>query len=216
MQFVSVGRQRGRDGPRPGGAATANGPQCDLAAAVQWASTPDAGGECDRLLYWASVGKAAANRPEDDCPAPLTGARCMWDPPVAKGVSSMDGEVRLQLVEDGADAERLDTLTGYLRSELLQLDVEDVSRVQTGDVPPGARAIDVVALGGLIVSLGRTATGLKDVVAAVRRWLSGGDGVRRTVKIEIDGDTLELSEVSAAEQDRLVDLFVRRHSGDEG
>ena len=140
----------------------------------------------------------------------------MWDAPVAKGVSSMDGEVRLQLVEDGADAERLDTLTGYLRSELLQLDVEDVSRVQTGDVPPGARAIDVVALGGLIVSLGRTATGLKDVVATVRRWLSGGDGVRRTVKIEIDGDTLELSEVSAAEQDRLVDLFVRRHSGDEG
>ena len=43
-----------------------------------------------------------------------------------------------------------------------------------------------------------------------------GDGVRRTVKIEIDGDTLELSEVSAAEQNRLVDLFVRRHSGDEG
>ncbi len=116
----------------------------------------------------------------------------------------MDGEVRLQLVEDGADAERLDTLTGYLRSELLQLDVDDVSRVQTGDVPPGARAIDVVALGGLIVSLGRTATGLKDVVATIRRWLSGGDGV------------LELSEVSAAEQDRLVDLFVRRHSGDEG
>jgi hypothetical protein len=128
----------------------------------------------------------------------------------------MDGEVRLQLVEDGADAERLDTLTGYLRSELLQLDVEDVSRVQAGGAPPGARAIDVVALGGLIVSLGRTATGLKDVVATVRRWLAGGDGVRRTVKIEIDGDTLELSEVSAAEQDRLVDLFVRRHSGDEG
>jgi hypothetical protein len=46
--------------------------------------------------------------------------------------------------------------------------------------------------------------------------LSGGDGVRRTVKIELDGDTLELSEVSAAEQDRLVDLFVRRHGGDRG
>jgi len=73
-----------------------------------------------------------------------------------------------------------------------------------------------MALGGLIVSLGRTAAGLKQVVAAVRRWLSGGGGIRRTVKIEIDGDTLELSEVSAAEQDRLVDLFVRRHSGNRG
>jgi hypothetical protein len=128
----------------------------------------------------------------------------------------MDGEVRLQLSEDGADAERLDALTGYMRRQLLQLDVEDVSRAPAGDVPQGARAIDVVALGGLVVSLGRTAAGLKEVVAAVRRWLSGGDGVRRSVKIEIDGDILELSEVSAAEQDRLVDLFVRRHAGDEG
>lgn len=128
----------------------------------------------------------------------------------------MRGEVRLQLSEEGADAERLDVLTGYVQGELLHLDVEDVRRRQAGDVPHGARAVDVVALGGLVVSLGRTATGLKEVVAAVRRWLSGGDGVRRTVKIELDGDTLELSEVSAAEQDRLVDLFVRRHAGDGG
>jgi hypothetical protein len=128
----------------------------------------------------------------------------------------MDGEVRLQLSEDGADAERLDALTGYVRRELLQLDVEDVSRAQAGGLPAGARAIDVVALGALVVTLGRTATGLKEVVATVRRWLSGGDGIRRTVKIVIEGDTLELSEVSAAEQDRLVDMFVRRHAGDEG
>lgn len=127
----------------------------------------------------------------------------------------MDGEVRLQLSEDGADAERLDALTGYLRAELLQLDVDDVTPAQAGEVPPGARAIDVVALGGLVVSLGRAAAGLKDVVAAVRRWLSRGDGVRRTVKIQIDGDMLELSEVSAAEQDRIVDLFVQRHARDE-
>jgi hypothetical protein len=128
----------------------------------------------------------------------------------------MDGEVRLQLSEDGADAERLDALTGYVRRELLQLDVEDVNRAQAGGFPDGARAIDVVALGALVVTLGRTATGLKEVVATVRRWLSGGDGIRRTVKIVIEGDTLELSEVSAAEQDRLVDMFVRRHAGDEG
>jgi hypothetical protein len=126
----------------------------------------------------------------------------------------MSSEIRLQLFEDGADAERLDAITGYVRRELLQLDVEDVDRTAVGDVPQGARAIDVIALGGLVVSLGRTATGVQAVVAAVRRWLSGGDGVRRTVKIEIGGDVLELSEVSVGEQDRLVDLFVRRHAGD--
>ena len=39
----------------------------------------------------------------------------------------MHGEVRLQLSEDGADAERLEAQTGYLRAELLQLDVDDVT-----------------------------------------------------------------------------------------
>jgi hypothetical protein len=128
----------------------------------------------------------------------------------------VDGEVGVYLSEEGADPERVDALTGYLRRELLQLDVVDVRRASAGELPPGARGIDVVALGGLVVSLGQTAVGVKEVVAAVRRWLSGGGGVRRTVKIEIDGDSLELSEVSAAEQDRLVDLFVRRHAGDAG
>jgi hypothetical protein len=127
----------------------------------------------------------------------------------------MGGEMRLQLFEDGADAERLDGLAGNVREELLQLDVQDVSRASTETVPLGARGMDVVALGGLIVSLGRTATGVQAVVATVRRWLARGDGVRRTVKIEIGGDVLELSEVSLAEQDRLVDLFVRRHTGSE-
>jgi hypothetical protein len=46
--------------------------------------------------------------------------------------------VRLQLSEDGADAERLAALTGDLRSELLQLDVEDVKALPPGVPPSGA------------------------------------------------------------------------------
>ena len=124
----------------------------------------------------------------------------------------MGRQISLSLAEQGADDERLDALTGYLREDLLQLDIDDVQRVAAGEAPPGSRAIDVAALGALVVTLGSTATGLKDVVATVRGWLSRGGGVRRTVKIEIDGDVLELSEVSAAEQDRLVSLFVDRHA----
>jgi hypothetical protein len=36
------------------------------------------------------------------------------------------GDLRLRISEEDADAERLAVLTGYLRAELLQLDVEDV------------------------------------------------------------------------------------------
>jgi hypothetical protein len=124
----------------------------------------------------------------------------------------MAGEVRLQLSEAGADAERIDALTGFLRQELLQLEVDDVTRLREGAAPEGARALDVIAIGGLLVSLSSSA-GLHAVVAAVRRWLSRGDGgTRRTVRLEIGDDVLELSEASVADQDRLVDLFVARHS----
>jgi hypothetical protein len=54
------------------------------------------------------------------------------------------------------------------------------------------------------------------VVGAIRKWLSRGDGVRRTVRLELGGDVLELSEASAADQQRLIELFVRRHGTGDG
>lgn len=119
----------------------------------------------------------------------------------------------LEVAEDGADPERIDVLAGYLRQELLQLDVGDVVRAQDGAAPPGSRGIDVAAIGALLVTLGGAATNLNEIVTVVRGWLSRGGAARRTVKISIDGDVLELSEVSAARQDELIGLFLRRHSG---
>ncbi len=124
----------------------------------------------------------------------------------------MGGELRLQLGEDGADAERLDSLIGYLREELLQLDVERASALPAGEPPPGARVFDVVAAGGLLITLGRSAQSLRAVVSAIRKWLARGEGTRRTVRLEIEGDVLELSEASAADQERLIGLFVGRHA----
>ena len=54
------------------------------------------------------------------------------------------------------------------------------------------------------------------MVSAIRDWLRRGDGTRRTVRLEIDGDALELSQASAADQERLVELFVSRHATGQG
>ncbi|RSN33386.1 hypothetical protein DL990_15570 [Amycolatopsis sp. WAC 01416] len=124
----------------------------------------------------------------------------------------MTSAVRVQLGEDGADAERVDQLTGYLRSELIDRGVAEVKALPAGPAPPGSRAFDVATVGGLLVTLGQSAEGLRSVVAAVREWLSRGGRVKRTVRLEIDGDVLELSEASLTDQDKLVDLFVGRHS----
>ncbi|HEX6337711.1 MAG TPA: hypothetical protein VFZ85_12205 [Jiangellaceae bacterium] len=129
----------------------------------------------------------------------------------------MGSELVVQLAEEGADPERLDELTRFLRDELLQLDVDDVTALRVGEPPPGARVFDVIAVGGLLVSLSRSAEGLRQIVSAIRKWLARGEGARRTVRLEIDGDALELSEASAADQERLIGLFVSRHAtGDAG
>jgi hypothetical protein len=107
-------------------------------------------------------------------------------------------------------------LVGYLRAELVQLDVEDVAPLPAGEPPPGARASGIATAGGLLVNLGKSATGLQSVVSVVMDWLRRGLGSDRKVRLEIDGDVLELSRASTAEQERLVGLFVSRHSAGQG
>ena len=125
-------------------------------------------------------------------------------------------ELSLQLSEEGADAERLAVLTGYLRAELLQLDIENVTASPAGEAPPGARVVGVAAVGALLVALGQSANGLQAVVSAIRAWLRRGDGTPRTVRLELGGDALELSQASAADQERLIELFISRHATEEG
>jgi hypothetical protein len=124
----------------------------------------------------------------------------------------MHSDVRVHLSEDGADAERIDTLTGYLRQELLRLDVQGVSALRAGPPPPGSRAFDVAAVGALLVTIGESAGALSGVITVIRSWLSRGGGTRRTVRIEIGADVLELSEATVSDQEQLVALFVNRHS----
>ena len=128
----------------------------------------------------------------------------------------MNGELRLQLSEDGADAERVAVLTGYLRAELLQLDVDDVTALSAGEPPPGSRAFDVAAVGALLIALGQSAEGLRSVVSVIRNWLRRGEGTHRTVRLELGGDALELSQASTADQARLIELFIGRHTTGEG
>lgn len=128
----------------------------------------------------------------------------------------MDGQLRLQLSEQDADADRLDVLTGYLRGELLQLDVEDVAALRSAEPPAGSRAFDAATAGGLLVTVGHSTDVLRSVLAAIREWLRSGHGTRRMVRLELDGDVLELSEVSAADQDRLMALFLSRHAAPDG
>ena len=108
------------------------------------------------------------------------------------------------------DAEEIAEATLQLRRELLDLDVETVELPRAGEPPPGTRGMELAALGALVVTVAKSPL-LVPVVAAVRSWLAGAPD--RTIKLELDGDVLELSGLSSNEQRRLTDEWLRRHTG---
>ena len=107
-----------------------------------------------------------------------------------------------------ADAEEVADATLQLRRELLDLDVEAVELVRAGGPPPGTRGVELAALGALVVTVGQSPL-FGPVLATVRSWLAGSQ--QRSVKLELDGDILELTGLSSKEQQRLADEWLDRH-----
>jgi hypothetical protein len=116
-------------------------------------------------------------------------------------------DVRVDVGPD-ADAEEIAEATLQLRRELLGLDVEAVELPSAGEPPPGTRAVELAAVGALVVTFAKSQL-LGSVVAAIRAWLAGQQ--QRSIKLELDGDVLELTGVSSREQQRLAEEWLRRH-----
>jgi hypothetical protein len=96
-----------------------------------------------------------------------------------------------------------------LRTELLELDVDAVEPATRGPAPEGTRAVEALAVGALVVRLFRSPESLAALARTVRAWV--GSRPDRRVRIELDGDVLELSGASDEERERLVDAWIERH-----
>ena len=71
------------------------------------------------------------------------------------------------------------------------------------------QGLDLAAVGALLVQVKGSVELVTTVVGVLRSWLRRGSSPRRTVRISIDGRTLELSAASDEQQQRLVEEFVR-------
>ncbi len=123
-------------------------------------------------------------------------------------------EMRIELFEPDADLEALDELTRNLREELLELDVDSVSTPTAGPAPVGSKGLELAAIGALLVQVKGSVQMVSAVVTAVRSWLQRGSSPNRTLKVTVDGRTLELSAATAEQQQQVVDEFVRSLAGD--
>ena len=120
-------------------------------------------------------------------------------------------ELRVLLEPDAdTDAEDVERLGRQLRDELRALDVDDVAAVDGGPAPEGAKSGAAVGLTEWLVTLSSGGGVVVTVIGAIKDWLSRR-GAGHKVVIIIDGDTLELSDATAAERGQLIDTFVRRH-----
>lgn len=127
-------------------------------------------------------------------------------------MADVNGEVAAVLdAGPDHDPEELLELTQRLRGELLELDVESVGLGADGEAPAGAKGAELLAFGGLAIQLAALkAPILRSVVDATVAWL--GRQQARSVKLTLDGDTLEVTGVSSDEQGRLVEQWVARHA----
>lgn len=120
----------------------------------------------------------------------------------------MPRELKIEVFEPDADGEAVDDLANDLRAELLELDVDSVAPVAVGPAPEGAKGMELVAIGALLVRVADSVPVVSSVVTSIRQWLARGSA-GRSLKITVDGRTLELSAATAEQQQELVAEFVR-------
>jgi hypothetical protein len=119
------------------------------------------------------------------------------------------GVVRLQ-IEPGADldAEELERLAVQLREELLELDVGSVLPVSAGPAPEGARAVEALAVGVMMITAVRSGAAVFSVVTAVRSWLNRNKTTR--VRLTLNGHELEVDGLSSEAQERMITEWLAR------
>jgi len=117
----------------------------------------------------------------------------------------------LAVSEDDADDPYLEQLALQLRAELLQTDVESVEPATSGEAPDGARSPLALVAGALVASI--TPGKVAGVIGAVVSWLRRDRGPKeRKVRIEIDGDVIDVTGADDETETRLVEAFIKRHA----
>src|SRR4051812_3396864 len=125
-------------------------------------------------------------------------------------MAAAEVELRLVLMAPEADDESLAQSVGALVEELSNLDIADIQQATAGKAPPGSKGVELLALGALVVKLARSRAVLGQLVATVHDWLTRNDA--DSVRIELDGDVLEIKGVTAEDKKALIDNWLERHS----
>lgn len=119
-------------------------------------------------------------------------------------------QLRLTLnAEPETDGEELEKLTRQLREELLELDVQAVDLMTDGLIPAKAKAGDPITWGTLLLTLAASGGVFTALIRVLQAWLTRHE--RRSITLEIEGDKLQVTGITSAEQQQLIDAWLNRH-----
>jgi hypothetical protein len=110
-----------------------------------------------------------------------------------------------------SDAEVQDELIAALADELRELEL-DVTRPAAGPVPDGAKGVAATSVVDLILSGVFSVGTLGALTRVFTEWIKRV-GARRVV-LEEDGDRLELSGLSRADQKAVIEAWITRRTPD--
>lgn len=124
-------------------------------------------------------------------------------------MTSESGEMLVEIEGlPGADDEHMTRLLGSLRAELRDLDIQSI-RQSSAAAPADSKSGGLPSPDQLVVGVATSPDVLTSVIGWIRAWLSRTGA--RSAKLSIDGDTLEVTGLSTADQQRLIDLWVSHH-----
>lgn len=111
--------------------------------------------------------------------------------------------------EVGVEDDEREQLTRQLGAELDELHIESLTAVGGRPAPTGSKGADT--WGDWLITLSASGGVFTSILATIQDWLNRNRGAH-TVKVVLDGDSLELSAATTAEQAKIVRAFVRKHT----
>jgi hypothetical protein len=108
------------------------------------------------------------------------------------------------------DLETYDRLTRQLQAELAGLEVKSVDLVESHH-PDQPRPGNPINPSTLLVAVSSSGEAITAVTKTVVSWL-GRQPVQHRVVLTVDGESVQLENPTAAEQQQLLDAFIQRHS----
>jgi hypothetical protein len=98
-------------------------------------------------------------------------------------------QIQLQVTTEDGDPDEIDQLTRQLLKELRSDDVESADLMRKVSQTPGAKSVEVVTLGAIIMAVLPKA--VPKIIDLLQGWIERGTGRRVLLKGEIGGKNVE-------------------------